>query len=108
MQIPTLNPLRFYKPNATKLKDNLSFADSSDYWNDLPGAYTPKFQDQTENVIYQSQISGVYGFSSIEEFITSGATNPSIENCQMCIDSGSIIYTNLDGAVTGKKLILKV
>ena len=76
MQIPTLNPLRFYKPNATKLKDNLSFADSSDYWNDLPGAYTPKFQDQTENVIYQSQISGVYGFSSIEEFITSGASNP--------------------------------
>ena len=44
MQIPTLNPLRFYKPNATKLKDNLSFADSSDYWNDLPGAYTPKFR----------------------------------------------------------------
>ena len=109
MQIPTLNPLRFYKPNATKLKDNLSFADSSDYWNALPGSYTPKFQDQTENIIYEDIISGAYGFSSVDEFIlSSGATNPEIRNCQMCMDSGSLIYTNLDGAVTGKKLIVKI
>ena len=109
MQIPTLNPLRFYKPNATKLKDNLSFADSSDYWNALPGSYTPKFQDQTENIVYQDIISGAYGFSSVDEFIlSSGATNPEIRNCQMCMDSGSLIYTNLDGAVTGKKLIVKI
>jgi len=108
MQIPTLNPLRFYKPNATKLKDNLSFAESSDYWNALPGSYTPKFQDQTENIIYEDIISGAYGFSSVDEFIVSGATNPEIKNCQMCIDSGALIYTNLDGAVIGKKLVLKI
>jgi len=108
MQIPTLNPLRFYKPNATKLKDNLSFAESSDYWNALPGSYTPKFQDQTENIIYEDIISGAYGFSSVDEFIVSGATNPEIKNCQMCIDSGALIYTNLDGAVIGKKLIVKI
>lgn len=108
MQIPTLNPLRFYKPNATKLKDNLSFADASDYWNALPGSYTPKFQEQVEAVVYEEQISGAYGFSSIDEFITSGADNPTIENCKACIDSGSIIYTNLDGAVIGKKLIVKI
>ena len=109
MQIPTLNPLRFYKPNATKLKDNLSFAESSDYWNALPGSYTPKFQDQTENIVYEDILSGAYGFSSVDEFIlSSGATNPEIRNCQMCMDSGTLIYTNLDGAVTGKKLIVKV
>jgi len=108
MQIPTLNPLRFYKPNATKLKDNLSFAEASDYWNALPGSYTPKFQEEVEAVVYEEQISGAYGFSSIDEFITSGADNPTIENCKACIDSGSIIYTNLDGAVIGKKLIVKI
>jgi hypothetical protein len=108
MQIPTLNPLRFYKPNATKLKDNLSFSEASDYWNALPGSYTPKFQDEVEAVVYEEQISGAYGFSSIDEFITSGADNPTIENCKVCMDSGSIIYTNLDGAVIGKKLIVKI
>jgi hypothetical protein len=108
MRIPTLNPLRFYKPGANKLKDNLSFAEASDYWNALPGSYTPKFLNKTENVIYQDAISGAYSFSSIDEFITSGATNPVIENCKACIDSGSIIYTNLDGAVIGKKLIVKI
>lgn len=108
MRIPTLNPLRFYKPGANKLKDNLSFAEASDYWNALPGSYTPKFLNKIENVIYQDAISGAYSFSSIDEFITSGATNPVIENCKACIDSGSIIYTNLDGAVIGKKLIVKI
>ena len=108
MRIPTLNPLRFYKPGANKLKDNLSFAEASDYWNALPGSYTPKFLNKTENVIYEDAISGAYSFSSIDEFLTSGATNPVIENCKACIDSGSIIYTNLDGAVIGKKLIVKI
>ena len=102
MQIPTLNPLRFYKPNATKLKDNLSFADSSDYWNALPGSYTPKFQDKTENIVYQDIISGAYGFSSIAEFDSTSSVNPIINDCKLCVDSGRVIYSNLDDAVVGK------
>lgn len=104
MNIPTLNPLRFYKENGTKLKDNLSFAEASDYWNALNGAYTPKFLNQMQSIAYEDEFSGAYGFTDISEFTTTSAVNPRIENCQLCVDSGRIIYSNLDFATTGRRV----
>lgn len=108
MNIPTLNPLRFFEQNGTKLKDYLSFAEASEYWNSLSGGYTQKFQDRMQSIVYEDAISGAYGFSSTEEFNVSGAVNPSITACKLCVDSGVVIYTNLDGATTGKKLVIKL
>ncbi len=106
MIVPILNPLRFYAPNGSKVKENNPFFLSQNYWNELNGSYQPKFQDKLECIAYEDALGGVYGFSDIAEFIGS-PTDPRIENCKFCFDGGNAIYTNLDGATIGKVLIVK-
>jgi len=106
MIVPILNPLRFYAPNASRVKENNPFFLSQNYWNELNGSYQPKFLDKLQCIAYEDSLGGVYGFSDVSEFIGT-PTNPRIENCKFCFDGGNAIYTNLDGATIGKVLIVK-
>jgi hypothetical protein len=105
MIVPILNPLRFYSPNGSKVKENNPFFLSQNYWNDLTGSYQPKFLEKLECIAYEEEISGVYGFTDVSQF-TGIPIEPRIENCKFCYDSGNAVFT-FGAASIGKVVVLK-
>lgn len=103
--ISQFGPIRFNETAGGNYEVN-SHAENSATLG-LKSSFVQEFKDKAETIYFVDAISGVYGFSSVSQFNNSSGVNLRIDSCKFCVDSGKVVYTNLDGAVVGKRLVAK-
>lgn len=104
--ISQFGPIRFNETAGGNYEVNSHAKNSATLG--LKSSFVQEFKDKAETIYFEDAISGAYGFSSISEFNTSGALNPRIFDCQICIDSGFIVYNSLGPASTGDILAIRL
>ena len=71
MNIPKLNPLKFYKTDSDSYSlDSMSFTDYSEHWTNRKEYYKPSYLDKCENIYYKDVLDGEYGFTNSNNFTT--------------------------------------